>query len=82
MWKTAAARVHRIGQTRQTYLHRYIVQDTIEEGIDKHREQHQEHDQMEDAIQDCRKVAIQAGGIDGGFATKEELMSVLGPIQP
>ncbi|CAI5486071.1 unnamed protein product [Closterium sp. Naga37s-1] len=29
----AANRVHRIGQTRQTFVHRFIVQDTVEESI-------------------------------------------------
>ena len=44
--------------------------------IDGHRREHQE-DQLEDALMDSRKCAISAGGIDGGFSSKEELMEML-----
>ena len=74
---TATARCHRIGQTRQTVVHRYIVEGTIETKIDNYRKAHQWQDQIEDAIQNSRKCAIQAGGIDGGFSSKEELMDML-----
>jgi len=73
----ATARIHRIGQTRKTFLHRYLVENTIEIKVDKYRKQHQQEEQLEDAILDSRKCAIQAGGIDGGFSSKEELMDML-----
>lgn len=44
--------------------------------IDQIRMQHQE-DQLEDALVDSRKCAINAGGIDGGFSSREELMDIL-----
>lgn len=44
--------------------------------VDKYRRQHQE-EQLEDAIMDSRRCKIQAGGIDGGFSSKEELMDML-----
>ena len=72
----ARARCHRIGQVRQTYLHRYLITDTIEEKIDGLRIQHQE-DQLEDAITEGRKCSINAGGVDGGFSSPEELMDIL-----
>jgi hypothetical protein len=33
----AIGRVHRIGQTRETHVHRYIVQDTVEDFIYRKR---------------------------------------------
>lgn len=79
MFLSATARCHRIGQTRQTFLHRYLIEDTIEIKVDNYRTQHQQ-EQLEDAILDGRKCPIQAGGIDGGFSSKEELMDMLSPI--
>jgi SNF2 family DNA or RNA helicase len=73
---TAISRTHRIGQNRKTYVWRYIVADTVEVKIDKLRTEHQE-DQLEDLISDGKKSMIKAGGIDGGFQSKEELLDVL-----
>jgi hypothetical protein len=73
----AINRVHRIGQKKKTYVHRYIVEDTIETKIDKLRIEHEE-DQLEDSINEVRnKSAINGGGIDGGFRSQEELLDML-----
>ena len=77
----AINRVHRIGQRRQTYVHRYIIENTIEEKIDNMRMERQatyENDEegnyvLKSAI---RRDKINAGGLDGGF-TANELQSVL-----
>jgi SNF2 family DNA or RNA helicase len=66
----AINRIHRIGQLKKTYVHRYIVQNTIEERIDAIRIERQEM-QFEDDLQDNRKHAIKGGGIDGGFDASE-----------
>mmetsp|Transcript_26016 Transcript_26016/g.60387 ORF Transcript_26016/g.60387 Transcript_26016/m.60387 type:complete len:147 (-) Transcript_26016:57-497(-) len=67
----AINRIHRIGQTSKTYVHRYLIQDTIEMKIDKIRMERQE-DQLEDSILESkRKHDVSAGGIDGGFSEKE-----------
>jgi E3 ubiquitin-protein ligase SHPRH len=73
---TAINRIHRIGQNRKTYVWRYLVEDTIEIKIDKLRSDHEE-DQLEDSINMGKKSAIQAGGIDGGFQSEEELLDLL-----
>jgi SNF2 family DNA or RNA helicase len=70
--------MHRIGQTRKTYVWRYIVEDTVEVKIDKLRMEHQE-DQLEDFINDRKKSIFKAGGIDGGFQSQEELFEILQP---
>jgi E3 ubiquitin-protein ligase SHPRH len=78
----AINRVHRIGQTAKTYVHRYIIKDTIEEKIDAIRMDRQvtfENVEEEDTTFVTSKNAegkIQAGGLDGGF-TSEELKDVL-----
>ena len=72
----AINRIHRIGQRSKTYVHRYLIQDTIEEKIDKMRIESQD-DQLEDALNESRKKhAISAGGIDGGFS-HEQLQDIL-----
>eukprot|EP00934_Nitzschia_sp_Nitz4_P001817 Nitzschia sp. Nitz4//scaffold202_size38995//10574//16522//NITZ4_007629-RA/size38995-snap-gene-0.90-mRNA-1//-1//CDS//3329541375//1817//frame0 len=73
----AIARCHRIGQTRKTFIHRYLVEDTIEMKIDQFRQQHQE-ELLEDTMLESRKCTINAGGIDGGFTSTQELMDILG----
>ena len=72
----AINRIHRIGQTCKTYVHRYLIQDTIEEKIDAMRvERYSE--QLEDALNESRrKHDVSAGGIDGGFS-HEELQDIL-----
>jgi len=74
----AINRVHRIGQNKKTYIHRYLVENTIEIKIDQLRaEQQAEDQQIEDAINGCKKTAINAGGIDGGFQSQQELLEML-----
>jgi hypothetical protein len=73
---TAINRVHRIGQTRKTTVWRYLVADTVEIKIDKLRREHQE-DELEDAIHESKKSEFHAGGIDGGFQSADELLSLL-----
>ena len=72
----AVSRIHRIGQTRKTYVHRYLIADTVETNIDKLRMERQA-DQLEDEMQRSRTSELKAGGIDGGFSSKEELLRVL-----
>lgn len=56
---------------------RYLVQDTIEVKIDRKREEHQD-ESVEDALYAKKSATtIQAGGIDGGFHSNEELMDLL-----
>lgn len=76
--QTAIHRNHRIGQKRKTFVWRYLVADTVEMKIDKLRREHQE-DQLEDSISEGKKSMIKAGGIDGGFQSQEELLSILQP---
>ncbi len=66
----AINRIHRIGQMKKTYVHRYIVQNTIEEKIDAIRIERQGM-QFEYDLQDNRKHSIKGGGIDGGFDASE-----------
>jgi E3 ubiquitin-protein ligase SHPRH len=81
----AINRVHRIGQTAKTYIHRYIIKDTIEEKIDAIRVERAitfENVEDEDSTVIASKMAkgkIQAGGLDGGFTT-EELNDVLSTL--
>ena len=82
----AINRIHRIGQTSKTYVHRYVVKDTIEVKIDEIRKERQATDgdeneneadggNLEVRLYDY-KGKIQAGGIDGGF-TEDELQDIL-----
>lgn len=73
---SAINRIHRIGQTRKTFVWRYLIEDTIEVKIDKLRSEHQE-DQLEDSVSMGKKSAIKAGGIDGGFECEQDLMDLL-----
>jgi E3 ubiquitin-protein ligase SHPRH len=76
----AINRIHRIGQTKRCQVWRYLIDDTIEMKLDKIRLKHrQESDVVEDRITSSRKNEVcSAGGCDGGFTTKEELMEILG----
>eukprot|EP00977_Amphora_coffeiformis_P008131 scaffold1819_cov160-Amphora_coffeaeformis.AAC.1 len=72
----AINRIHRIGQTSKTYVHRYIMQDSVEVKIDALRMEHQE-DIIEDALVEAKTSELRAGGIDGGFHSEAELMDLL-----
>ncbi|KAL7543822.1 hypothetical protein ACHAXR_013142, partial [Thalassiosira sp. AJA248-18] len=66
----AINRIHRIGQASKTYVHRYIVANTVEERIDEIRMERQEN-HFEDDLQLQKKHSIKGGGIDGGFDVSE-----------
>ena len=70
----AINRVCRIGQKHKTTVHRYIVEGTVETKIDAVRMEHED-----EVIEDTKAKhhAIRAGGVDGGFATEDELMNIL-----
>jgi SNF2 family DNA or RNA helicase len=74
----AINRIHRIGQTSKTYIHRYIIEDTIEVKIDRLRAERQSHDgeEEEDAIKANSETTLRAGGLDGGF-NENELQELL-----
>jgi E3 ubiquitin-protein ligase SHPRH len=76
----AINRIHRIGQTKRCHVWRYLIEDTIEMKLDTIRMKHQkETDVVEDSIPPSRKTDLcSAGGCDGGFASKEDLMEMLG----
>jgi E3 ubiquitin-protein ligase SHPRH len=80
----AINRVHRIGQNKKTYVHRYLIKDTIEMKINRLRveQQQQQHQQIEDTILYKGKKSpshISAGGVDGGFQSEQELFDILQP---
>mmetsp|Transcript_20650 Transcript_20650/g.44862 ORF Transcript_20650/g.44862 Transcript_20650/m.44862 type:complete len:1793 (-) Transcript_20650:162-5540(-) len=66
----AINRIHRIGQLSKTFVHRYIVANTIEEKLDAIRMERQEN-HYEDDLQEQQKHSIKGGGIDGGFDVSE-----------
>ena len=52
----------------KTFIHRYIIEDTIEVKIDKLRAERQSHDGEEEEMSDNKNSEIlRAGGLDGGF---------------
>jgi E3 ubiquitin-protein ligase SHPRH len=75
----AINRIHRIGQSKRCHVWRYLIEDTIEMKLDEIR---LKHERKADVVEDCftpsRKTELcSAGGCDGGFASKEELMEML-----
>jgi SNF2 family DNA or RNA helicase len=75
----AINRIHRIGQTRQTVVWRYLIKDTIEMKIDiMRRKQGDDEVLLEDSMHSTKLNSIfSAGGMDGGFATQAELLQIL-----
>jgi E3 ubiquitin-protein ligase SHPRH len=78
----AINRIHRIGQTQKTFVHRYLISDTIEVKIDKMRMERQQHP---DGDGDVRAINVNkqkgdaicsAGTFDGGF-NQSELQELL-----
>lgn len=70
----AINRVCRIGQKFKTTVHRYVIESTVEVKIDEMRMA--SNDQP---IEDTKATrhAIRAGGMDGGFSSAGEIMSLL-----
>lgn len=74
----AINRVHRIGQTRQTVVWRYLIKDTIEMKLDKRRREQDIDNVLEDSMHSNKlNSKFSAGGMDGGFATQAELLEIL-----
>ena len=76
----AINRVHRIGQTSKTYVHRYLVQGTIEMKIDKLRADRGNAEveaSLEDSLSNAKHSAFKIGGIDGGFNEIKDLLEIL-----
>ena len=76
----AINRVHRIGQTSKTYVHRYLVQGTIEMKIDKLRVDRGNAEveaSLEDSLSNAKHSAFKIGGIDGGFNEIKDLLEIL-----
>jgi len=48
----AINRIHRIGQTQQTYIYRYVVEDSVEEKIDEMRIKRETNHFEDDIVQD------------------------------
>jgi E3 ubiquitin-protein ligase SHPRH len=77
----AINRIHRIGQTKTCHVWRYLIEDTIEMKLDQIRLRHQleDADVIEETVMASRRTDCYfAGGCDGGFASTEELMELLG----
>jgi len=62
----AINRIHRIGQTSKTFVHRYIIADTVEEKIDMMRME-REANHFEDDIVQERKDHFDRNEIDQIF---------------
>jgi E3 ubiquitin-protein ligase SHPRH len=74
----AINRIHRIGQTKKTFVWRYLIEDTIEMKLDKMRLKHQGgNDVLEDSMNSMRNSMFALGGIDGGISSQEELLEIL-----
>jgi len=68
--------IHRIGQTSKTFIHRYIIKDTIEVKIDRLRGERQIHEGEAEETHDKESTILRAGGLDGGF-NENELQELL-----
>jgi len=68
--------IHRIGQTSTTYIHRYVIKDTIEIKIDRLRAERQSREGEEEETAKKAKETLRAGGLDGGF-NETELQDLL-----
>ncbi len=66
----ALSRVHRMGQTEKTFVHRYLIKETIEEKINRIRIFRQVHE-PDEASRRRSDYMISAGGVDGGFDVDE-----------
>ena len=60
----ALSRIHRIGQTKKTFVHRYLISDSIEEKINRIRVFRQMHE-SQDQFDRAKDNLISAGGLDG-----------------
>ena len=72
----AINRIHRVGQTSKTWVHRYIMRDSVEMKIENRRLESQE-DSVEDALMEAKSTTLRAGGIDGGFSSEGDLLQIL-----
>ena len=75
----AINRIHRIGQSQKTFVHRYLIEDTIEMKIDKIRVERHENNPDDDDMS-LKKTKTDAvcggGGFDGDF-NQSELQELL-----
>lgn len=79
----AINRIHRIGQTQKTFIHRYLIADTVEMKIDKIRMERQENPDSYSAGSNQHKPQhdesiCNAGGFDDG-CSQNELKKLLFP---
>ena len=78
--KQAINRIHRIGQTKKTFVWRYLIENTIEMKLDRMRlSKDSEEEVLEDTLNSSNKNGplFSAGGIDGGFQKPEDLLQIL-----
>jgi E3 ubiquitin-protein ligase SHPRH len=77
--KQAINRIHRIGQTKRTFVWRYLIENTIEMKLDRMRLSRDDKEVLEDTLNSSRKKTslFSAGGIDGGFNSHEDLLEIL-----
>ena len=74
----AINRIHRIGQTKHTVVHRYLIKDTIEMKLEKIRLLNEgRNDALEDSTNSMRNSLFALGGIDGGISSQKELLEIL-----
>lgn len=75
--KQAINRIHRIGQTRKTHVWRYLVENSIEMKLDRMRLKCQDDDEALSDSTNAAHNSLSAGGLDGCFESREELLEVL-----